>query len=129
MSTPPNLEQWQNLEDIIQFMWHPGDIPMEMGWTILVLIPKGNTDTQGTGILGSRWKVVEVIIYTHLVASVRLHGVLHGFHTGRGTETATLEIKMEHELDSIDQDIIFLVFLDIQNVYNTVDWGRLLTTL
>ena len=79
---PPNLEHWQNLEDIIQFMWHPGDIPMEMGWTILVLIPKGNTDTRGIELLDSLWKLVEENIDAHLRESVLLHNILHGLRHG-----------------------------------------------
>ena len=39
------------LIEITQFMWLNGDIPRELGWTILALIPKGNMDTRGIGLL------------------------------------------------------------------------------
>ena len=42
-STPSRLEQWQKLVYINHFMWQHREIPREPGWTILVLIPKGNT--------------------------------------------------------------------------------------
>ena len=58
---------------------------MELGWKILVLIPKGNTYTWGICLLESMWKVVEVIIDTHLRASVRIYNVLYGFYAGRIT--------------------------------------------
>ena len=28
-------------------IWKHGEIPTDLGWTIIVLIPKGNTDTHG----------------------------------------------------------------------------------
>ena len=49
---------------------------------ILVLIPKGNTDTRGVGFLRSLWKVVVEIIDTRLRESVCLHNALHGFRAG-----------------------------------------------
>ena len=52
-SPPPMPEQWQNMVEITQFMWKHGDIPREIGWKILVLIPKGKTDTRGIGLLES----------------------------------------------------------------------------
>ena len=60
---------------ITQVMWKHGEILRELGWKILVLIPKENMDTRVIDLLESLWKVVEVIIYTHLRASVRLHDV------------------------------------------------------
>ena len=69
------------------------------------------------------------ITNTRLRASVRLHEVLHGFHAGRWMGTAILELKLAQELASVDQDPLFLVFLDLKRSYDTVDCGRLLTTL
>ena len=51
-STPPHRpEQWQKLVEITQFMYQHGEIPTNLGWTILFLIPKDNTASQGIGIL------------------------------------------------------------------------------
>ena len=33
--------------DIFQHMWLMGEIPHDLGWAVLVLVPKGTTDTQG----------------------------------------------------------------------------------
>ena len=56
-----------------------GDIPREIGWKILVLISKGDTDTRGIALLEYLWKVVEAIINTQLRRSFRLNKFLHGF--------------------------------------------------
>ena len=79
--SPPRPERWQKLVGITQLMCNHGHIPMELGWNILVLIPKGNADTRGIGLMESLWKVVEAIIDTHLMESVRLHDVPHRFCT------------------------------------------------
>ena len=44
-------------------------------------------------------------------------------------ETAILELKLVHYLDSVDQETLFLVFLDLQKAYYTVYHGGLLITL
>ena len=64
-------------------MWKHGEILIELGWVILVLIPKGNTNTRGVILMETLWKVVEAIIYTCLRASISLHDVLHGFRAVR----------------------------------------------
>ena len=106
-----------------------GDIPQELGWTILVLIPKGNMDTRGIGLLNTLWKVVEALIYTCLRASIQFHEVLHGFQSGRGTGTAIIDLDPAQELASVDHDPIFLVFLELRKSYNTVDRELRIQTL
>ena len=58
------------LVDIFQYMWSTGYIPWELGCTILLLIPKGNTDNRGIGLLEKLWKVVKAIINTRPWASI-----------------------------------------------------------
>ena len=70
---------------IIQHIWHMGEIPKELGWTVLVLIPKGTKETWGIGILKTLWKVVEALIDTCLCPSLQFYDVLHGFRDGGGT--------------------------------------------
>ena len=65
---------------------------------MLVLIPKGNADTWGVGLLEIVWKVVEVVIDTYIKIVVNFHDVLHGFFTGRGSGTSIMEIKLAQEL-------------------------------
>ena len=73
--------------------------------------------------------MVEVLIYTCLRSILQLHNALQGFRSGRGIGTAIMELKFTQELSSIDQDPLFLVFLDIRKSYDTVDQERLLITL
>ena len=68
--TPPQRERWACLVDLVHHMLHTGEIPQDFGQPILVLIPKVTTDTRGTGLLETLWKVVEELIDT------RLHAIL-----------------------------------------------------
>ena len=56
-----------------------GEIPQDLGWTVLVLISNGTTTTRGIGMLDTLWKVVEALIDTCLCTSLQMHDVLHGF--------------------------------------------------
>ena len=67
------------LVDIVQHMWQTGEIPQDLGWTVLVLIPKGTTETRFVGLLETLWKVVEALIDTFIIASLQFHYVIHGF--------------------------------------------------
>ena len=117
------------LIDIVQNMWHTGDIPQELGWTLLVLITKGTTDTQGIGMLEILWKVVEALIYTRIIASLNMQDVSHRFRDGRGTRAAIMELKLAQELAIIDQSPLFLVFLDLRKAYDTVEQEQINITL
>ena len=106
-----------------------GEILQELGCTILVLITKGTNNTRGIGLLETLWKIVEALIDTRLCASLQMHDFLRRFRAGRGTGTAIMELKPAQELASIDQDPIFLLFLDLWKAYDTVDRDRLLIKL
>ena len=110
-------------------MWFMGEIPQELGWTVLVLIPKGATYTIGIVLLDTLWKVVEALVDTRLRASLQMHDILHMFRARRGMRTAIIELFFPQELASIDQDTLCLVYLDLRKAYDTVDRDRLLITL
>ena len=93
---------------------------------MLVLIPKGNSDTQSIGLLEVVWKVAEVVIYTCIRITVKFNDALHGFRAGRGTGTAIIELKLAYELASLYQTPLFLVLLGLRKAYKTLDRGRLL---
>ena len=105
------------LVDIVQFIWYHRAIPEDLGWTILILIPKVNTDNLWIGLLGVIWKLMEAIIDTHINNSVTFHDVLHGFRVGMLMGTAIMELNLAQELVSVDQDPLLLVFLDILKAY------------
>ena len=110
-------------------MRRTGDIPQELEWTVLVLISKGTTNTRGIGMLETLWKVVELMMDTHLRASLHMYNVLHGFKERRGTGTDITELNISQEIVIIDQYPLFLVFLDLGKAYDTVDQELLLITL
>ena len=56
------------LVELLQHVCCTGEIPQELGWTIVVLIPKGATNTRGIGLFETLCKVVEELINTHLRA-------------------------------------------------------------
>ena len=47
----PNPTRWMKLVELIQFVCENGSITMEIGWNVLVMIPKVNSDTGGIGLL------------------------------------------------------------------------------
>ena len=57
---------------------------------------------------------MEAIIDTRIKNSETFHDVLHVFCIGRGMGTSIVELKRAQELASVDQDPIFLVFLDLR---------------
>ena len=117
------------LVDIVQHMWRTGEIPQELGWTVLVIIPKGTSNTWSIGLIDTLWKVVEALIDTRLRASLQLHDVLQRLRAGRGTGADIMELDLAQELTNIDQDPLFLVFLDFSKAYDTMDRERLLIIL
>ena len=110
-------------------MWLMGEIPQELGWTVLLIIPKTSIDTKGIGLLENLLMVVEEIIDTHICASIHFHGVLHNFQSGRRRGMAITELKIAQELSIVDCKPLLLVFLILSNMYDTVNRGRLIWNL
>ena len=117
------------LVEIIQHMWCMGEIPHELGWTVLVLIPKDTTDTRGIGLLDTLWGMVEEIIDTRIRASLQFHEVLHGLRAGIWTGTAIMEMNLAQELLSVYHNHHFLVLFDLRKSYANVDRELLIQTL
>ena len=92
-----------------------------MGWKILILTLNGNTENQGIGLLDVLWKVIESIIDTCINKALTLHEIIHEFQSGRGTGTSSVDINLTQELESVDQDPLLLVFLDLRKVHEKLD--------
>ena len=95
----------------------------------MVLITKGNIDTQDIGLLETLCKVVEALIDTLLHASIQFHEVLHGFRTGKGMGATIIELKLSQELSGVCRDPLSLVFLYLRKAYDAVDRKRLIQIL
>ena len=57
------------------------------------------------------WKSISGIINLRLSSSVHIYDVLHGFHVGRGTGTATLEAKL---LIAIRVTVLHTIFINLR---------------
>ena len=95
---------------------------------VVVLIPKGNNDYRGIGLLDPLWKILEVIMNKRL-KSIEFHDCLHGFIAGRGTGTATMEVKLTRQLAYIEQVPLYGIFIDLRETYDAMDRGRVLLIL
>ena len=124
----PDPTPWEALVTFVQHVFQTGDIPPQLHWSYLTLLPKPDGGVQGIGLLEVLWKLIEAIIDTRVRATVTLHDALHGFIAGRGTGTAILEAKLHHELAGIRKMPLFQVYLDLRKAYNTIDRPRLLQT-
>ncbi len=54
--------KWQIFVELIQAIWERGEIPEQMSWMVVVLLPEGGGDFWGIGLLDPFWKVVEKIM-------------------------------------------------------------------
>jgi hypothetical protein len=62
LETGPNNvgkgDQWNALAWLVQAVWDERKIPLQLGWVVTVLIPKGGGDYCGIGLLKPVWKVI-----------------------------------------------------------------------
>ncbi len=105
---------------LVAVVWETGTIPQQLGWMIVVLIPKGGGDYQGIGLLEPIWKIIEQVMDKRLNV-VELHKSLHGCRNGRGTGTAIIEAKLAQQLAHLEQRPFFGVFLDLKKAFNSMD--------
>ena len=111
---------WRLFVRLIQIIWDKGEIPRQMLWMVVVLLPKGGGDFRGIGLLEPFWKVIEVLMDKRL-AHIEFHDCLHGFLRGRGTGTATTEVKLTQQLAYLDQVPLYGIFIDLRKVYDAMD--------
>ena len=105
--------EWKLFVELIQLIWEKGEVPPQMMWIIIVLLPKGGGDYRGIGLLEPMWKVVEILM-DHRLQVIEFHDCLHGFLSGRGTGTATTEVKLTQQLAYLEQVPLFGVFIDLK---------------
>ena len=115
--------------DLIQICFWEQQVPTQMLWSTVVLLPKGNGNYQGIGLLEMSWKVIESIINQRIASKVNFHNALHGFQTSRGTGTACIEANLLQQLSKMVQKTLYFIFFNLRKAYNTVDKERLLEIL
>ena len=69
------------------------------------------------------------ILRRRLMTAITYHNALHGFQAGRGTGTATLEAKMLQQLAALREEFLYVIFLELTEVYDTLDRSRSLDIL
>ena len=89
-----DLDNWTRVVDLVQSSLREGKLAEEATWQVVVLIPKGEKDYRGIGLVEVMWKVVAAILNLRLTDSITYHDFLHGFQTSRETGTATLKAKL-----------------------------------
>jgi len=119
---------WRLFLSLVQAVWDYGDIPPQLLWVIVVLIPKGGGDYRGIGLLEPMWKVCERVIDKRLNA-FDLHESLHGCRDRRGTGTAVIEAKLAQQLAHLEQVPFYGVFLDLKKAFDAMDRERCILIL
>ena len=106
-----------------------GILAEEATWQAVVLIPKGGKDYQGIGLMEVMWKVVAAVLNRRITASITSHDFDHGFWSGRGTGTATLEAKLLQQLADLRKEVLYVILLDLHKAYDALDRSRCLDIL
>ena len=71
-------------------------------------------------------KVVADILNSRLTASITFHDFLHGFRVDRRTGATTLEDKLFQQLAALREEVLYVILLDMQKIYDTLDRSRCL---
>ena len=98
--------------ELVQTAFGEGRLAEEATWQAVVLVPKGEKEYHGIGLMEVMWKVVAAILNRRLTDFITFHDFLHGFRAGRGTGTATLEAYMLHQLAALREEVLYVIFLD-----------------
>ncbi len=121
-------DRWRLFIWLVQAAWTHGEIPRQLLWIIVVLIPKGGGDYRRIGLLEPIWKCIERVI-DHRLDSIELHDSLHGYRHKRGTSTAIIEAKLAQQLSYLELEPFYGFFLDLQKAFDAMDWERVIMLL
>ena len=101
----------------------------EATWQEVVIIPNGKKEYKGIGLVEVMWEVGVAILHHRLATSITCHDFLHGFRAGRETGTATLEAKLLQQRAAMREEVLYVIFLDLQKLYDALDRFRSLEIL
>ncbi len=68
---------------MVQIIFEHGEIPVQMQWVIVVLIPKGGGDYRSIGLIEPVHKMVQLVVDGRLEI-IDFHDCLHSFLSGVG---------------------------------------------
>jgi hypothetical protein len=112
--------KWRIFVEMTQTIWERGKILEQMGWMVVVLLPKSGGNFQGIGLLDPCWRVVEKIMVGRL-ATIEFHPCLHGELPKHRTGMATIEAKLAQQLAWVEQELLYQVYLDLRKAYDHLD--------
>ena len=69
------------------------------------------------------------ILNRQLTASITYHDFLHGFWAGRDTGTATLEANLLQQIEALREEVLYMIFLDLNKTFDALDRSRCLEIL
>ena len=115
--------------ELMQLDFRDGVIAEEAAWNAVVLILKGGGYYRGIGLVGVIWKAVTLILNRRLTAAITYHDYLHGFQAGRGTGTATLEVKLLQQVAALREAVLHAIFLYLHKANDAFDRSRCLDIL
>jgi Reverse transcriptase (RNA-dependent DNA polymerase) len=117
---------WVKLTTLIQHIFSIGEIPQNLAFSTLVLLPKPDGGVRGIGLLETIWKIITIIIKDRILDTVQFDDSLHGFLPRRGTSTAIIEAKLRLDTKLVTGQAIHQVFKDISKAYDSVSREKLL---
>ena len=96
-----------------------------------VLLPKPDGDYRGIALLEVVYKLISSIINQRLASGLntKFHNAIHGFRSGRGTGTATIEAKLLMQLAQRANKPLYMIFMDLKKAYDTLDRNRTMKIL
>jgi hypothetical protein len=115
-------DRWRALALLVQAIWDERRIPLQLGWVVTVLIPKGGRDYCGIGLLEPIWKVIKRVM-DHRLKVIALHNSLHGCRNGQ------VKAKLTQQLAHIEQAPFNGVFIDLKKVFDAMDQEQCLFIL
>ena len=124
-----DMTNWGKVVALVTADFGEGMMVEDYPWKAVVLTPKEKGDYHGIRFVEVMWKLVVEILNCMLSSSIIFHDFLHGFWVGRGTGTATLKAKMLQKLESLREEVLYVIFLDLYKMYYALDRDRCLEIL
>ena len=93
------------------------------------MILKGVGDYHVIGLVDFVCNVVTVILNFCFATSITYHDSLHGFWSYCGMGTAFLDIKLLQKVMYMREEVLYMIFLDLNKLYYALERSRLLEIL
>ena len=126
---PTEAANWEMVVNLVHTSFREWRLAEEAMWKAVVLIPKGEKDYRGIGLVEVMWKLLALILSRRLKASITFHNFLHVFWAGRSTGTATLEAKLLQQLAALREEVLYVILLELHKDYEALEKSRRLEIL